>query len=230
MHDMWAGWELRCAAGLAVVLVCILTGCSAGQPMTSVPQSRRSGGPSPSLGSSVPTATASIECSVHAVPQGWASYQDARIPFRVAVPPHWRTGAFEFIPDGSGDDTSPSHTHIVDLFGPESDGLAASSGKMRFDTIGPVITIEIGYDAQELADGLAAGKFLTWHAQPAPVCVGVTGVTEYLFTNTEGDVEMVAVLANGPQGSLWTFEVASHASTATRDAEYFQVVLSTFNA
>lgn len=215
-----------------MALVSVLVGCSAGQPATSVPQSGQGGQRSVADGT-VPTATQSLHCSVHALPQGWTWYQDTRVPFRVAVPPHWRTGAFEYIPDGSGVDTSPSHTHVVDLFGPESDGQAASSGKMRYDTFGPVITIETGYDAQELANGLAAGEFGTsWHAQPAPVCVGTTGVTEYLFTNDEGDVERVAVLATGPnapQGSPWTFEVASNASTATRDAEYFLTVLSTFN-
>jgi hypothetical protein len=138
-------------------------------------------------------------------------------------------GTFEYVPDGSGlGDASPSYVHVVDFFGPGSLGQAASSGKMRFDTFSPVLTIEVGPGEQVKADGFASGRFPNFHAQPAPVCIGSTPVTFYLFTNTEGDVERVAVLPSGPQGGPYTFLVASNATTAAGDGVVFLTVLGTF--
>jgi hypothetical protein len=119
--------------------------------------------------------------------------------------------------------------HVVDLFGPESDGRAAASGKNRYDSFDPVITIDLaaGEQAPFFVDGFTQNP--SFHAQSTPVCVGDTPVTEYVFTNDEGDVERAALLPVGPHGHPCAFEVASHAETASRDAELFLTVLNTFD-
>jgi hypothetical protein len=92
-----------------------------------------------------------------------------------------------------------------------------------------VIILEVDVGAQTRTDGFALGRFPNFHAQPAPVCIGRMPVTQYLFSNGEGDVERVAVLATGPQDDPCTFEVASHATTAARDGQLFLTVLGTFS-
>jgi hypothetical protein len=138
--------------------------------------------------------------------------------------------AFEFIPDGSGVDTSPSHVHVVDLFGPGNDGQAAASGKNRYDTFSSVIHIDLGVGEQAplIIEGFTQN--LSFHAQPTPACIGSTPVTVYVFTNDEGDVERAALLLVCPQGYPCSFLVASHAETVARDAEIFLSVLNTFDA
>jgi hypothetical protein len=228
-HHPRLGWGPRRAAGLSAALLIVLMGCNAGQPRSDTPHSGQ-GAPRSTTDGGVPTATGSVQCQAHALPQGWTWYRDARYPFRVAIPPTWRTGAFEYIPDGSGVDASPSHVHVVDLFGPGSGGQAASSGKNRYDTFAPVIQIDLGAGEQAplLIDGFTQN--LAFHAQPTPVCVGDTPVTVYVFANDEGDVERAALLPAGPQGYPCAFVVASHAETAVRDAELFLTVLNTFDA
>lgn len=228
MYHRRTGWKSALAVGLIATLLSVLLGCSTGQPVSSTPPSNH-GVAGSTIGGAVPTATWSIQCTAQALPQGWTWYQDTRYPFHLAVPPTWRTGTFEYIPDGSGLDASPSRIHVVDLFGPESQGQAESSGKMRSDTSPPVITLEVGVGQQTRSDDFASGRFPNFHAQPAPACVGGIPVTQYQFTNDEGDVERVAVLSPGPQGYPYTFTVASHASTTTRDIALFLTVLSTFS-
>jgi hypothetical protein len=223
-----SSWGSRLAAGLGAALLLVLLGCSVDQSTGGPPHSSQ-GAPRSTADGGAPTATGSVQCHAHALPQGWTWYRDVRYPFRVAVPPTWRTGAFEFVPDGSGVDASPSHVHVVDLFGPGSGGQAASSGKNRYDTFAPVITIDLAAGEQaSLIDRFTQNA--GFHAQPTPVCVGDTPVTVYVFTNDEGDVERAALLPVGPQGYPCAFEVASHAETAARDAELFLTVLNTFDA
>jgi len=218
---------------LAVALLVALAGCGAGVAAGVDPQSRQSTpeATSADVASTVTaTATSSGQCQAQPLPQGWAWYQDARLPFRIAAPPTWRSGAFEYIPDGSGALSSPSRVHVVDFFGPGSVGQASASGVMRSDTFPPVITIEVSVGSAARPPDFGVGQLANWRAQPAPICVGVTPVTLYLFTNSEGDVERAAVLRAGPAGYAYTFTVASHAGTAARDGQLFATALATFGA
>ena len=230
----------RIAAELAMALLFVLAGCSFDpSASTTLHGNRDPGTPGPTPGGLAPTATtanitpiatASVQCGVQALPSGWTWYQDARYSFRLAVPPGWRTGSFEYIPDGSNVLTSPSHIHVVDIFGPESDGQATSSGKMRSDGFPPVITIEVDVGSGTRPTPYGTGVMSNWSAQTTPVCIGKTPITPFLFTNDEGDVEWAAVLPAGPHGYLCEFSVASSADTATRDGMYFQTALTTFTA
>jgi hypothetical protein len=124
--------RIAAAAGLETLFLGMLMGCGSGQPTSSTASSSRSTA-EPTAAIAAPTATWSVQCPAHALPQGWTWYRDVSYPFRLAVPPTWRTGTFEYIPDGSGREDSPSHIHVVDLFGPESVGQDESTGKMRSD-------------------------------------------------------------------------------------------------
>lgn len=202
--------NVHLAAGLAVVMFVALTGCSLGQSANDSPRDGK--------------------CGTQTLPQGWTWYQDARYPFRVAVPPGWRAGSFEYTPDGSNQpSTSPSYIHVVDLFGPGSVGQATSNGVMRSDTFPPVITIEVDVGAGTHPNAYGTGQLSNFHAQPTPVCIGKTAVTQYLFTNDQGDVEQAAVLQSGPKGYPYSFLVAFNSKTAPGDATLFQTVLATFS-
>ncbi|HEX8037070.1 MAG TPA: hypothetical protein VF510_24655 [Ktedonobacterales bacterium] len=231
MLHLQRGREVRLAAGLVAALMCVLMGCTPGELTSSPPQSGQSARASTPV-SATPTATWNVQCTAQGLPQGWTWYRDARFPFRVAAPPTWRMGAFEYVPDGSGlGAASPSYVHVVDFFGPGSLGQARSSGKMRSDGSPPLITIEVGPGEQAIADGYASGRFPASHAQPTPVCIGSIPVTVYLFTNSEGgNVVQVAVLPAGPQGSSYVFTVASNAETAARDGQLFLTMLGTFGS
>lgn len=238
MEDARRRWAKRFAIGLAVALLFVLVGCSFDQSAsTTLHGSRDPGTPGPTPGGLAPTATstnvtpiatANVQCETRALPQGWSWYQDARYFFRLAVPPGWRTGSFEYIPDGSNTLTSPSHIHVVDLFGPGSDGQSTSNGKMRSDGFPPVITIELDVGSGTSSTPYGTGVMSNWYAQTTPICVGKTPITPYLFTNDEGDVEWAAVLPAGPHGYACEFNVASGPDTATRDGVYFQAALATF--
>lgn len=223
---------------LAAALLATLAGCGAGVATGAAPQSRQNT-PGPTVGPMIPTATPikatpiatwSGKCEAQPLPQGWTWYQDASLPFHVASPPTWRTGAFEYIPDGSGALSSPSRIHVVDFFGPGSVGQARSSGKMRSDTFPPVITIEVDVGSGASPSDFGSGQLANWRAQSTPICIGAKPVTLYLFSNSEGDVERAAVLHTGPAGYAYTFTVASHAGTAARDGRFFVTALATFSA
>ncbi|HEY7341768.1 MAG TPA: hypothetical protein VH591_12865 [Ktedonobacterales bacterium] len=229
------GWAKRFAIGLAVALLFVLAGCDVGASVSRVSQ-RGQETPGPTPGGLIPTATtanitpiatANVQCKVRALPQGWSWYQDARYSFRLAVPPGWRTGSFEYVPDGSNVLTSPSHIHVVDFFGPGSVGQATSSGKMRGDGFSPVITIEVDVGSLTSPTPYGTGVMSNWYAQTTPVCIGKIPITPYLFTNVEG-VAWAAVLPTGPGGYPYAFSVASDPATATRDGIFFQAALATF--
>ena len=235
MEDARRGWASRIAIGLAVALLVVLAGCDVGESVSRASNTGQ-GTPGPTPGGLAPTATtanvtpiatASVHCEARALPQGWSWYQDARYSFRLAVPPGWRTGSFEYIPDGSNVLTSPSHIHVVDFFGPESDGQSASSGKMRSDTFTPVIIIEVDVGSGTSHTPYGTGVMSNWYAQTTPICIGKTPITPYLFTNVEG-VAWAAVFPAGPHGYRYEFSVASGPDTATRDGIYFQAALATF--
>lgn len=231
------GWAKRFVIGLAVALLVALAGCDVGESVSRASNTGQrtpgptSGGLAPpaTAANLTPIATASVQCKSQALPQGWTWYQDARYSFRLAVPPGWRTGSFEYIPDGSNTLTSPSHIHVVDFFGPESDGQSTSSGKMRSDTILPVIIIEVDVGSGTSHTPYGTGVMSNWYAQTTPICIGKTPITPYLFTNVEG-VAWAVVLPAGPHGYRYEFSVASGPDTATRDGIYFQAALATFTA
>ena len=233
---------LALLAALTLVLTA-LVGCGPsaanGEASQTSPGQQNQNTPGPTPGPMFPTATPihptpiatwNGQCATRALPQGWTWYQDARYPFRVAAPPTWRTGSFEYIPDGSGALTSPSRIHVVDFFGPGSVGQARANGVMRSDTFAPVITIEVSVGSAARPPDFGVGQLANWRAQPTPICVGATPVTLYLFSNSEGDVERAAVLRDGPQGHACTFTVASHAATAARDGQLFATLLATYSA
>ncbi len=231
------GWAKGLAAGLAVAMVFVLAGCGFGQSVSNALCNEQSTpgptadclAPTATTANVAPIATASVQCKAKALPSGWTWYTDAHYLFRLAVPPGWRTGSFEFVPDGSNQPvTSPSHIHVVDLFGPGSIGIASSSGKQRNDTFSPVIVLEVDVGSGTSPTAFGSGMLSNWHAQTTPICIGNTPITPYLFTNDEGDVEWAAVLPTGPLGYAYTFEVASDAATATRDGMLFQAALATF--
>lgn len=195
--------------------------------------------PGPTPGPMIPTATPihptpiatwNGQCATRALPQGWTWYQDARYPFRVAAPPTWRSGSFEYIPDGSGALSSPSRIHVVDFFGPGSVGKATSSGVMRNDTFPPVITIEVDVGSGASPPNFGTGQLANWRAQSTPVCIGAIAATLYISSNSEGDVGRAAVLRAGPQGHACVFTVASRAATAARDGQLFATLLATYSA
>lgn len=186
--------------------------------------------PTASPVTATPIATWNGQCEAQPLPQGWTWYQDAGLPFRIGAPPTWRTGAFEYIPDGSGALSSPSRVHVVDFFGPGSVGQASANGVMRNDTFGPVITIEVSVGSAARPPDFGVGQLANWRAQSTPICIGATPVTLYLFTNSEGDAERAAILRAGPAGYAYTFTVASHAGTAARDGQLFATALATFQA
>ena len=246
MRESWrprqrrSGWLAGTLALLATMLLAALlaalAGCGISGATAATSQSHQDT-PGPTVGPIIPTATPikatpiatwNGRCQAGALPQGWTWYQDASLAFHIATPPSWRTGSFEYIPDGSGALSSPSRVHVVDFFGPGSVGQARSSGKMRSDTFPPVITIEVDVGSGTQPVPYGAGSLSNWRAQSTPICVGKTPVTLYLFSNSEGDVERAAVLHAGPRGYAYTFEVASHAATATRDGQYFVTSLATF--
>jgi hypothetical protein len=228
-----AGWMAGPLAALVVVMVSILSGCGASVATGGASQSHKNT-PETTVASMAPTVTSTAarsgQCQAQGLPQGWTWYQDARYPFRVAAPPVWHAGAFEYIPDGSGALSSPSRIHVVDFFGPGSAGQARSSGEMRSDTFPPVITIEVSVGSGARPPDFGSGQLANWHAQSTPVCIGQTPVTLYVFSNSEGDVERAAVLRAGPQGYACTFTVASHAGTAARDGQFFMTMLATFGS
>lgn len=216
-RDLWL------AMAIITAVVCALAGCDFGQPTSDTGRTSVSA----SHASATSVATRAGTCNAQSLPQGWSWYRDARYPFRMAVPPGWRTGAFEYIPDGSGSLSSPSHIHVVDLFAPESVGLATSSGKQRNDT-GPLIAIEVDVGSGTTPPPFGSGSLTNWYKQTFSLCVGATPIMPYLFTNSEDDVEWAAVLPAGPKGFTYNFNVASHAATATRDGMFFQTALATF--
>jgi hypothetical protein len=214
------------AVGLSSVLLSMLMSCSLSPATSGLAQSttQSQSGPGSTLASSTSTATASVHCSAYALPAGWTWYQDVRYPFRIAVPPQWRSGAFEYVPDGSDLGTaSPTYTHVVDFFGPGSHGQAASNGMERFDTFPPVITIEVGVGSEARSNALAQNSDFV--AQPTPVCLGSTPVTLYAF---HGGEELEAVLPTGPQGYPCTFTVAGQPDNPTPDDQLFLRVLATY--
>lgn len=238
MRDASRNWPISFMAGLATAMLIVLAGCGAAQSSnaarasgqnTPVPIGERVT-PSATVARTLPTATGSARCSVKPLPTNWTWYQDAHYSFRIAAPPTWRTGAFEYIPDGSDALTSPSHIHVVDFFGPGSIGQATSSGKMRNDTFAPVITIEADVGQGTSPPAFGSGSLASWYAQPGHVCIGGTSATLYVFSNGQGDVERAVVLRAGPGGYPYTFEVSSHADTATRDGQFFLTALATFSA
>jgi hypothetical protein len=236
VRDASRNWPMSVISGLAAAMLIVLAGCGAAQPSNAARASGQSTPmpigervtPSPTVARTLPTATGSTRCGVKPLPTNWTWYQDAPYSFRIAAPPTWRTGAFEYIPDGSDALTSPSHIHVVDFFGPGSIGQATSSGKMRSDGFPPVITIEVDVGSGTRPTPYGTGVMSNWSAQTTPVCIGKTPITPYLFANDEGDVEWAAVLPAGPHGYLCEFSVASPADTATRDGMYFQTALTTF--
>jgi hypothetical protein len=208
--------------GLAAALLSVLMSCSSGPSTSRLAHSSEhsQGAPAPTAAGAAPTATASVRCSAQALPSGWMWYRDARYPFRIAAPPLWRGGAFEYVPDGSDlGAASPSYIHVVDFFGPGSPGQAASSGMERFDTFPPVITIEVGVGSQARING-----FTSWDTQPAPICIGSTPVTLYVF---HGGEELSALLPAGPQGYPTVFTVAG--DNPTVDDQLFLTMLPTFS-
>ncbi len=209
---------------IATAIVCALTGCDFGQPTSDTGRTSVSA----SHAGATSVATRAGTCNAQTLPQGWSWYRDARYPFRMAVPPGWRTGAFEYIPDGSGSLTSPSRIHVVDFFAPESVGLATSSGKQRNDPFPPLITIEVDVGSGARPAPYGTGSLSNWSVQPFSFCIGATPIPPYLFTNSEGDVEWAVVLPAGPKGFTYDFNVASSAATATRDGMFFQTALATF--
>ncbi len=240
MEDARRGWVERIAVGMTIALLFVLAGCDIGASVSRVSHGgQRTPGPTPgglaptaTAAKVTPIATASVRCKVQALPSGWTWYQDARYSFRLAVPPGWRTGSFDdYGPNGPNSAaTSPAHIHIVDFFGPESHGQAKLSGKMRYDTSPPVITIEVDVGSEVRPTHFGSGVLPNWYAQTTPICIGKTPITPYLFTNDEGDVEWAAVLPAGPHGYPYEFSVASDPDTATRDGIYFQTALATFTA
>ncbi len=215
------------ATGLVVALLSVLLGCSLGPTSSPVHVVTSTPGPASEVSTSTVTGTAS--CAPRsALPQGWTWYEDARYPFRVAAPPTWRTGSFEYTPSGDGLGTaSPEYSHVVDFFGPESVGQSlASGGKDRADTSSPVITITVGVGQDARIDGFTQNA--AFHAQPTPVCVGGALLALYVFTNSQGDVERAALLPSGPDGYAYAFLVASQAGTAARDGQIFLTALGTF--
>jgi hypothetical protein len=234
--------KLRLAVGLVAVLLSALTGCSpdsltSGSPplhsnLDTPGPTGAAVAPAPTVTAVVPTPIWNVRCTAHALPRGWTWYRDARYPFRVAVPPTWRPGSFAYVPDGSGlGAASPSYIHVVDFFGPGSDGQAQSNGgKDRFDISPPVIIIEAGVGLQARLDGFTQNA--AYHAQPTPVCVGGTPVTLYVYTyvatDEEGSVGRAALLPAGPQGFPYTFTAFSRAGTAARDGALFLTMLGTF--
>lgn len=232
-----SGWRAESLALLAVALLAGLAGCGASVAAGADPQSHQNTPEiTPAVVSPTATMTATMtattggQCQTQPLPQGWTWYQDAHLPFRIGAPPTWRTGAFEYIPDGSGALSSPSRVHVVDFFGPGSVGQASASGVMRNDTFPPVITVEVGVGSGTRPPDFGVGQLANWRAQSTPICVGATPVTLYLFINSEGDVERAAVLRSGPAGYSYTFTVASHAGTAARDGQFFATALATFGA
>lgn len=223
-------WAAKLVIGLvvAMLLTPVLVGCGAAQPLGGSGATGRATASMPPA--TVTPVIGNIRCGVQALPQGWTWYQDTQYAFRIAAPPSWRTGAFEYVPDGSNDPVaSPSHIHVVDFFGPGSVGQATSSGKMRSDIFPPVITIEIDIGQGMRPANFGSGQLSNWHAQSAPVCIGSVPATQYVFSNAEGDVERAVVLNMGPRGYPYTFEVASPADTAARDGQLFLTALATFS-
>lgn len=238
MRDASRNWPMSVISGLAAAMLIVLAGCGAAQPSnaarasgqsTPVPIGERVT-PSATVARTLPTATGSTRCGVKPLPTNWTWYQDAHYSFRIAAPPTWRTGAFEYIPDGSDALTSPSHIHVVDFFGPGSIGQATSSGKMRSDTFAPVITIETDVGQGTSPPAYGSGSLANWQAQPGHVCIGGIPATQYVFSNEQGDVERAVVLHSGPGGYAYDFVVASHADTALRDGQFFLTALATFSA
>jgi hypothetical protein len=213
------------SVGLAAVLLAVLLGCSSGPSRSGLAPSA----PGAPAAGAAPRATWSVvRCSAPALPAGWTWYRDARYPFRIAAPPLWRIGTFEYTPDGSNlGAASPAYTHVVDFLGPGSPGQAASSGKDRFDGFAPVIIIDVGVGPRARIDGVTQNP--TFHAQPAPVCLGGTPVTLYAFTSIDGGTMRFALLPLGPQGYPYAFTVASHADTAVGDGQRFLTMLATFS-
>ena len=177
-----SGWLAGSLTLLAVALLVALAGCGAGVTAGADPQSGQYT-PGPTPGPMIPTATPGAatpittwngQCEAQPLPQGWTWYQDARFPFRVGAPPTWRTGAFEYIPDGSGALSSPSRVHVADFFGPGSVGQARANGVMRSDTFAPVITIEVSVGSAARPPDFGVGQLANWRAQPTPICVGAT--------------------------------------------------------
>jgi hypothetical protein len=212
--------------GLATALLSVLMSCSSGPSASGLAHSTKHSqvalGPT-GTSATAPEAT-SVLCSAHALPQGWTWYRDARYPFQIAAPPQWRSGAFEYVPDGSDlGAASPSYSHVVDFFGPGSHGQAASNGMERFDGFPPVITIEIGVGSQARIDGFTQN--VVFLAQPTPVCIGSTPVTLYVF---HGGEELAALLPAGPQGHPYAFSVAGD-NTTVYD-QLFLTMLPTFSA
>lgn len=233
LREQHNGWLAGSLTLLAIALLAALAGCGAGVAAGVGPQSRQNtpeATPADVASTVTATATSSGKCQAQPLPQGWTWYQDAHFPFRVGAPPTWRTGAFEYIPDGSGALGSPSRTHVVDFFGPGSVGQASASGVMRNDTFPPVITIEVSVGSATRPPDFGVGQLANWGTQSTPICIGATPVTLYLFSNSEGDVERAAVLRAGPAGYAYTFTVASHAGTAARDGQIFATALATFGA
>lgn len=208
------------AAAMTIVLCSLLAGCAEIGTITSAPNSSKA--------PATPIPTEVVHCAAPSLPQGWTWYTDTRYRFRLAVPPGWRTGSFEYILDGSNQPDSPSHIHVVDLFGPESIGMPTSSGKQRGDTFSPVMVLEVDVGSGARHPSYGSGSMTNWYAQKKPLCIGTTVITPYLFTNDEGDVEWAVVLPKGPEGYLYDFNVASHADTATRDGMLFQAMLASF--
>ncbi len=233
LRERRSGWLAGSLALLAVALLVALAGCGAGVAAgvdTHGRQNTPEATPADIASTATATATSSGQCEAQPLPQGWTWYQDARFPFRLGAPPTWRTGAFEYIPDGSGALGSPSRIHVVDIFGPGSVGQASASGVMRNDTFAPVITVEVSVGSAARPPDFGVGQLANWGAQSTPICIGGTPVTQYHFTNSEGDVERAAVLRAGPAGYAYTFTVASHAGTAARDGQLFATALATFGA
>ena len=214
------------AVGLAAALLSVLMSCSSGPSTSGLAHSseQTQGAPGSTGAGAAPTVTPGARCSAQALPVGWTWYRDARYPFRIAAPPLWRSGAFEYVPDGSNLGlSSPSYTYVVDFFGPGSPGKAASNGMERFDTFPPVITIEVGVGSQARIDVFTTQP-TNFLAQPTPVCIGNTPVILYVF---HGGEEMAALLPSGPQGYPHAFTVAGDNPTVYN--QLFLTMLPTFS-